>query len=959
MTQKDKKQEPAGNSMSPEKAQELIEKLNGIIDQYGVEAKIFKKDYIQSLDARESSVSVRESDLAARESTITAREESADTRLAEAVAKETKTEIQLGEIAAKEKAFEAIRTDLEKQANEIATKKAELFATSAKLASELHDKRIQETEEEVQRIRDTAFEEAQKIRDAALADAQKTRDAAETAAQSTRDDAQKNVESALAAAEKQVKEILDSAKANAKLLVDEATSQAKQAIADAEGKAKDIQEKAVRDTKILDEQIKELVQEKTKLENENRKYFAENVQIHIENSNLESECKKQKEDFDNKTALYEKTLADFKTLRIQLESSGRKVDEFSEEISKLATREQELNGRESELNDLKRTLSLKEKRNERKDESLREMQEDIDKEVNERYETILQTKDAKITVLENEVNSLRDSLASNMNIVNKFDDLTREFGENPIDALAKIKTLESQLSVALDTVNNTPSYVLQKKAKDLEELKDSLDEREKGLKEKITENEQLRSNATLMQDTIHTLHEDLENKEKDIMRMTEQLNRLRATYENPAAEEERIKEINKPYVVNKDDMVRSEKEFTEIEWLNGIGKKIDAFGLHFPRRILHAFHTALKTSEMAPITVLAGVSGTGKSELPRLYSYFGGINFLPVPVQPNWDSQESMLGYYNSIDNCFEPHNILRLLAQSQRKADNQDGLDDVMTMILLDEMNLANIELYFAEFLSKLETRRGLDDSNVPKLPVKIGSKMKDWELPLGRNVLWTGTMNNDETTKALSDKVLDRGIVINFPRPEMLFRSKNMTLKDKAPLLLRKNWDAWKRDAYKFKKEEIEPYMQTVQNINEFLGTTGRAVGHRVWQSIESYISNYPDVIRAKDDTERKKAMDVAFEDQIVQKVMPKLRGLEVRGDQGDALTGISGIIPEALREDFENAKQGYGQFIWTTSGYLLKGDEAPQDEQDEVQAEQQPKQQPESEAEEKKGKGKGKKK
>ena len=233
----------------------------------------------------------------------------------------------------------------------------------------------------------------------------------------------------------------------------------------------------------------------------------------------------------------------------------------------------------------------------------------------------------------------------------------------------------------------------------------------------------------------------------------------------------------------------------------------------------------------------------------------------------------------------------------------------------------------------------------------------MKDWELPLGRNVLWTGTMNNDETTKALSDKVLDRGIVINFPRPETLFRSKNNTLKDKAPLLLRKNWDAWKRNAYEFKPEEIDPYMKKVDEINEYLGKTGRAVGHRVWQSIESYMSHYPDVIRAKnDDAKRKNAMDMAFEDQIVQKVMPKLRGLEVRGDQGDALVKIGGIIPEALRADFENAKQGYGQFIWTTSGYLLKGDEPYQDE---IQAEQQPEQQPEGEAEEKKGKSRGKKK
>ena len=272
--------------------------------------------------------------------------------------------------------------------------------------------------------------------------------------------------------------------------------------------------------------------------------------------------------------------------------------------------------------------------------------------------------------------------------------------------------------------------------------------------------------------------------------------------------------------------------------------------------------------------------------------------------------------------------------------------------------MNLANIELYFAEFLSKLETRRGLNDAAVPNLPVKIGSKMKDWDLPLGRNVLWTGTMNNDETTKALSDKVLDRGIVINFPRPDTLFRSKNNLLQGKSPLLLRTNWEAWKKNAYQFKKEEIEPYKTLVQEINNQLGQTGRAIGHRVWQSIESYMSFYPNVISASNDKERENAMNMAFEDQIVQKVMPKLRGLEIRGEQGTALDAIGGLIPEALREDFENAKQGYGQFIWTTSGYLLKGDKAPE-EQEEGQAKPQPEEQPEGQTEEKKGKGKGKKK
>ena len=101
------------------------------------------------------------------------------------------------------------------------------------------------------------------------------------------------------------------------------------------------------------------------------------------------------------------------------------------------------------------------------------------------------------------------------------------------------------------------------------------------------------------------------------------------------------------------------------------------------------------------MTVLSGVSGTGKFELPRLYSHFGGINFLSLSVQPNWDSQESMLGFFNSIDNKFDAQPVLRLLAQSQKaQVDDYPGLEDVMSLILMDEMNLAHVELYFAEFL-------------------------------------------------------------------------------------------------------------------------------------------------------------------------------------------------------------------------------------------------------------------
>ena len=380
----------------------------------------------------------------------------------------------------------------------------------------------------------------------------------------------------------------------------------------------------------------------------------------------------------------------------------------------------------------------------------------------------------------------------------------------------------------------------------------------------------------------------------------------------------------------------------------------------FPRRILYAFHTALKINDWSTIAVLAGVSGTGKSELPQMYSLIGGINFLNVPVQPNWDSQEAMLGYFNSIDNRFEAQEILRFLAQC---TDN-DQYGEYMAIILLDEMNLAHVELYFAEFLSKLEERRGSLKDNVPSVEVKLGAGIEPYQIKMKRNILWTGTMNQDETTKSLSDKVLDRGIVINFPRPTDLISRKSMENKNrfKSPVLLQyKTWRSWVRsrmdrkieiDGEKVTKKffegeqlkRLEKYRSIVNEINSLLEKVGRALGHRVWQSIEYYITNYPSVIAEQKKIEEEKleagamtgalsiAMKTAFEDQIVQKIMPKLRGIETGGNGETQLISIKALLDregfETLDEDFTNAMElGYGQFIWNSANYL-KYDEAAEE-------------------------------
>ncbi|MBQ7177084.1 MAG: hypothetical protein IJS08_06685, partial [Victivallales bacterium] len=268
-------------------------------------------------------------------------------------------------------------------------------------------------------------------------------------------------------------------------------------------------------------------------------------------------------------------------------------------------------------------------------------------------------------------------------------------------------------------------------------------------------------------------------------------------------------------------------------------------------------------------------------------------------------------------------------------------GLCDSVCMILLDEMNLAHPELYFAEFLSKLELRRSADKKGVPRLPVKIGAGLPPYQLPLGRNVFWVGTMNQDETTKSLSDKVLDRSIVIYFPRPVELKRRKVLKRLDDSNRGIPMHKDTffnWFAKASKFTDEQIKPYKEFIESMNKALGNAGRAIGHRVWQSVEYYMANYPDVRAVLegdgDSTALKKAMHTAFEDQLVQKVMPKLRGIDTRGkSRTDCLDKIQGQLRNGidgqsfnLDGDFNLACElGYGQFIWQSANYLNEEQEA----------------------------------
>jgi hypothetical protein len=175
--------------------------------------------------------------------------------------------------------------------------------------------------------------------------------------------------------------------------------------------------------------------------------------------------------------------------------------------------------------------------------------------------------------------------------------------------------------------------------------------------------------------------------------------------------------------------------------------------------------------------VLAGISGTGKSELPRQYATAMGLPFFQLAVQPRWDSPQDLFGFYNYLEHRYKPTELARLMLHLDARnwPEQARPYKEHMALVLLDEMNLARVEYYFSEFLSRLEVRR--DGKYVPaaEIELELGRLPEGWSRKIypDPRMLFVGTMNEDESTQTLSDKVVDRANVMRFPKPKTLAAS------------------------------------------------------------------------------------------------------------------------------------------------------------------------------------------
>ena len=240
------------------------------------------------------------------------------------------------------------------------------------------------------------------------------------------------------------------------------------------------------------------------------------------------------------------------------------------------------------------------------------------------------------------------------------------------------------------------------------------------------------------------------------------------------------------------------------------------------------------------LTILQGMSGTGKTSLPKIFTeaVLGSCDI--VEVESSWRDKNELLGYYNEFSRIYTPKKFTQALYKARLNPQR-------LTFIVLDEMNLSRVEYYFSDFLSLMENEAHRRE--IKLLNVGLFRKSKDQTYPylglsdghtvkIPPNVWFIGTANRDESTFEISDKVYDRAHTMNFNKRAPKVTVMRDPLRPRylsAGELIRLMEEA--KNTIHF---DIETY-EVIGQVEELLAPYNISFGNRIANQIESFVRIY----------------------------------------------------------------------------------------------------------------------
>jgi len=248
-------------------------------------------------------------------------------------------------------------------------------------------------------------------------------------------------------------------------------------------------------------------------------------------------------------------------------------------------------------------------------------------------------------------------------------------------------------------------------------------------------------------------------------------------------------------------------------------------GLYYDITDIRRFIGSLAVTKLI---ILQGMSGTGKTSLAYAFGEYLDNKTVVVPIQPMWKERTDLIGYYNEFTKKFNETTLLYKMYE----ANNNENI----YITVLDEMNIARVEYYFAEFLSLLELPnpegRNLDVvsdkwDNDPKL-------LKNGQLRLPINMWFIGTANNDDSTFAISDKVYDRAMVLNLDNRAYPFEAPETTPEKISITHLTK---LYKEAEKEFKISDRN--LRRIRKLDEYMIAKFQITfGNRIMKQIKTYV-------------------------------------------------------------------------------------------------------------------------
>lgn len=285
--------------------------------------------------------------------------------------------------------------------------------------------------------------------------------------------------------------------------------------------------------------------------------------------------------------------------------------------------------------------------------------------------------------------------------------------------------------------------------------------------------------------------------------------------------------------------------------------------LYYDERTIRTFIAGFASSRLM---ILEGLSGTGKSSLPRAFADFMGSHTIEVPVQSSWKDRNDLLGFYNDFKKQYKETEFLKALYTATSDPNN-------IYVIVLDEMNLSRIEYYFADLLSVLE-KPDVEDWKIELISdfASITQNQDAWpkfikegKLQISDNTWFIGTANKDDSTFIITDKVYDRSVVLTFDKKG---EKENINSSQPTNGMSANDFQNLLEKGKKFKDEDEKNYKKILKELDDQIRDLFQITfGNRIANQLEKFVPVY---IACGGTVEE--AIDIMFS----RKVLRKLEGI-----------------------------------------------------------------------------------